>query len=239
MTAADFSLLDRVGLNLHAVFDVDALPDAMQASLRAGAGPAPRYRQLILIGNAGPRLWASVKAAAPDSVDPIDAFSIRSVAQWFAAHFGNRPCLRLYPGEACVDLQALGALAGWHHPTPFKVGIQQGWGTWFAYRVALLADTALAPTAALQPPSPCDSCSDTPCIRACPAGAMAGGEFSLASCIGYRRQPASRCAATCVARLSCPVGAEHRYDEEQIRHGYANSLKMIEWHENRGRVAKG
>ncbi len=239
MIAADFSMLDRVGLNLHAVFDVDALPCAMQARLRECTGPAQRYRQLVLIGNAGPRLWASVKAAAPAAADPIDEFSIRSVAQWFAAHFGDLPHHRLYPGEALVDLQGLGELAGWHHPTPFKVGIQQRWGTWFAYRVALLADTALAPTEARRGASPCDTCRDTPCIPACPAGAMAGGEFSLASCIAYRRQPASRCAATCVARLSCPVGAEHRYAEEQIRHGYSNSLKMIEWYDSRGCAARG
>ncbi len=238
MIAADFSMLDRVGLNLQAVFDVDALPDAMLARLRQCGRPEPRYRQLILIGNAGPGLWASVQSGAPDTADPIDEFSIRSVAQWFAAHFGDCPRHRLYPGEAFVDLQGLGQLAGWHHPTPFKVGIQQGWGTWFAYRVALLADTALAPTEARHRPSPCDTCRDTPCIPACPAGAMTDGEFSLARCIAYRRQPASRCAATCVARLSCPVGTAHRYTEEQIRHGYSNSLKMIEWYAGRGSAGK-
>lgn len=237
MSKSGFSALDRVGLNLQAIFDVDALPAALQRSLPGDKGAARRYRQLILIGNAGPKLWDSIKAARLDSADPIDDFSIRTTNEWFAAQFGDAPWLRLYPGDAPLDLQGLGRLAGWHHPSPFKVGINQRWGTWFAYRVALLADTDITPTPVRQTESPCSRCIERPCVAACPAQAMANDEFDLARCIGYRRQADSACAQTCVARMDCPVGTEHRYHEEQIRHGYSNSLRMIEWYATKARTA--
>lgn len=230
MTAGDFGALERVGLNLQAVFDIAALPEGLRTRLASLADDPDRYRQLILIGNAGPTLWASVKAARLDSTDPIDDFSTRAVDEWFAAHYGNTPSQHLYPGDAPLDLQSLGRLAGWHHASPFKIGINARWGTWFAYRVALLAGTGIAPTPVSQGESPCNRCSAKPCTTACPANAMESGDFDLPRCIAYRRRAGSACAQTCLARISCPVGTRHRYDEEQIRHGYGNSLRMIEWY---------
>lgn len=228
----DFSELDRVGLNLQAVFNVDTLPTMIRAQLRQGMKDGQDFRQLILIGNAGSALWSAVRAAGIDSADPIDDFSVQTVSRWFNTCFGNCGHQRIYPGNTAVGLQTLGSLAGWHHASPFKVGINQDWGTWFAYRVALLANTALPVTQARHTVSPCDTCRDKPCIPACPAQAMASGDFDLDRCIDYRRQPGSRCAASCVARLSCPVGSSHRYNPEQIAHGYANSLTMIERYRN-------
>ncbi|MEZ5626360.1 MAG: hypothetical protein R3E34_02360 [Rhodocyclaceae bacterium] len=225
MSGTDFSELDRAGLNLQAVFDLARLPADLRGRL---PDTAAAFRQLILIGNAGPALWRAVCAEGIRSADPIDDFSIRHVTRWFAQHCPGRHSHRLYPGNAPADLQTLGRLAGWHHPSPFKVGIHAELGTWFAYRVALLADTHLPLTTAPATASPCPRCTDTPCIAACPADAMAGGSFALDACIRYRRQPDSRCANTCLARLACPVGTAHRYDAAQIHHGYANSLRMIE-----------
>ena len=79
MSAADFSALSAVGLNLHAVMELDRLPPALAAPLRADFDAGRRCRQLILIGNAGPGLWRSVQQAAETSADPIDAFSRRAV----------------------------------------------------------------------------------------------------------------------------------------------------------------
>ena len=48
-----------------------------------------------------------------------------------------------------------------------QVGINQDWGSWFAYRVALLADTATGhqkPGTVLS----CQGCAGKPCIMACP-----------------------------------------------------------------------
>lgn len=222
--------LDRAGLNLQAVFNLDELPAAMAAALRQGFDGDVRHRQLILVGHGGRALWAAVKAAGIASPDPIDHFTIRTVAQWFGRHFPGHRHTLVYPGDYPVGLQALGKLAGWHHPSPFMVGINDCWGTWFAYRAALLADTDLEPTPPLAGKSPCLDCREQACIGSCPGGALAGGSFSLGRCVAYRRQPASACRTTCLARLGCPVGVEHRYEDEQIRHTYSISLRAIEHH---------
>ena len=228
MTFVDFTALNHAGLNLQSVLDLDALPAEMLAALRGRHDPQHRYRQLILIGHAGKALWNSVKASGISSENPIDEFSVKAVEQWFSAHFANRMYAVIYPGDTPVGLQALGKIAGWHHASPLMIGIQQAWGTWYAYRVVVLADTDLPPTPVLNSESPCVNCLDKRCIVSCPAGALAGSTFDLTKCVSYRKEASSRCKATCVARVSCPVGSEHRYDDEQLRHVYSNSLKMIE-----------
>lgn len=228
MRIRDAAALNDAGLNLQAVFNLDELPADIAAQLRCRFDPARRYRQLILIGHAGRTLWASVKASGIVSENPIDDFSIKTVEHWFAEQFAGKCREIIYPGSTAVGLQTLGKLAGWHHASPLKIGIDEKWGTWYAYRVVVLADTDLAPSRPMESTSPCDRCQDKTCIASCPAGALAGGGFALEKCVGYRRQPSSGCKANCLARVSCPVGVEHRYCDEQIRHTYSISMKAIE-----------
>lgn len=223
-----FAELDHAGLNLHAVIDFASLPAALRADLVHDFAPAHDCRQLILVGNAGRAMWEALQASGFRSADPVDDFSVGAVARWFAAQLPGHRYTLLYPGDRPVGLQALGRLAGWHQATPFKVGILPGWGSWFAYRAALIADTALPTTPPLQVESPCLSCAAQPCITACPAQAMAGGAFVLERCTGYRRQPDSRCRDACLARDACPVGREHRYHDDHLRHSYGVSLRAIE-----------
>ena len=222
-TAFPAAQLDQAGLNRQHVFDLDALPPEARATL----GDTSGFRQLILLGHGGKRLWTQVKVAGMPGEHPIDDYTIKIIVQVFTAHFINNKYRILYPGETPVGLQQLGALAGWHHPSPFMLGIDRAWGSWFAYRAAVLADTDFLPFLPVDRSNPCTTCDSRPCLTHCPADALAGG-FSLHKCINYRKQPNSLCRHTCLARLSCPVGIEHRYDEDQMRHTYALSLKAIE-----------
>jgi len=224
MIKPDYSALNDAGLNLHAVFAIEQLP----AELRDTLGPENKYRQLILIGSCGRKLWATIKTEGIASADPVDDFSVRRVEAWFATQAAGTRHEIVYPGKRAVGLQSLGELAGWHFATPFMVGINAQWGSWFAYRIALLADTDFALTAPEAGVSPCASCAEEPCVDTCPAHAMADGRFDLQRCVGYRKQTNSLCRATCIARLACPVGSEHRYSDEQIRHHYTASMKIIE-----------
>lgn len=223
MSRVDFSSLDAAGLNLQAVFDLTALP----AELRAALDPQGRHRRLLLIGHGGRTLWEQVKAAGLAAEHPIDDFSVAAVRDWFATHLPVSACVLLYPGDGPVGLQALGRLAGWHHESPFRVGVNAEWGSWFAYRVVVLTDAELALTAPVGGGSPCAECSRQPCVAACPAGALADKDFSLQKCIAYRRLPESLCRITCLARISCPLRPEHRYDDAQIAHSYSRSLAMV------------
>ena len=225
-------ILNAAGLNRQFVFDLADLPEDIVAKLAPQAGE----RQLILFGHAGRRLWECVQASGIGGDDPIDDYSVRQVERWLAVQAAEASLSRwrvVYPGgqSLAIDLQALGRRAGWHHASPFMVGINARWGAWFAYRVAVLADTRFAPTPAWTEASPCLACAEQRCRGACPgraAGAEGGQGFALERCIDYRRQPDSACRATCVARLACPVAVDARYSAAQLRHSYAISLAMIE-----------
>lgn len=226
--AFDHELLDSAGLNRQAVFDIDTLPADIAASIAASNTAGLALRQLILIAHAGRTLWEAVTASGIRSEDPIDDFTVRTVTQWFARTLPRNRCQILYPGTQAIGLQRLGQLAGWHHASPFMVGIDRQWGTWYAYRALVAADTRFAPTKPASGEHPCAGCRHRICVAACPAGALDGARFDLAKCISYRKREDSRCKATCLARISCPVGSEHRYCDEQIRHTYLGSMRAIE-----------
>ena len=215
--------LARCGLNRQHVFDLADLPPAVIATL----GDTAPWRQLVLLGHGGKALWDCVKAAGIAGEHPIDDFTVRSIERCFTEHLPANRYRIAYPGDAPVGLQQLGALAGWHHAAPFMVGIDPDWGSWYAYRAVVLADTGFCPFPAVDRSNPCSRCVTRPCIAACPAQAMAGGRFSLARCAAWRLRPGSACAFTCQARLACPVGSAHRYDADQLRHTYSISLRTL------------
>jgi hypothetical protein len=215
--------LDAAGLNRQHVFDLADLPDAVRATLGDTAG----FRQLILVGHGGRKLWECVQVSGIVSEHPIDDYCRQTLGRWFAEHLPGHNFRIVYPGGQLVGLQALGKLAGWHHASPFMVGVDGDWGSWYAYRAVVLADSDFCPFLPVDRSNPCLSCPDQPCIAVCPAGAMADGQFSLPLCAGYRLRPDSACAYGCLARSACPVGSEHRYDEAQVRHSYARSLAML------------
>lgn len=219
-------LLDAAGLNLQAVFNLADLPETILAPL---AGHDPRYRQLILLGHGGRRLWEMVQAAGIDSANPIDDFTLDTVRAWAGQELAGRAWEAVYPDHQRppVGLQALGKLAGWHFDSPFMVGINNRWGSWFAYRAVLLADSDFAPTAPAQLDSPCVTCPTTPCITQCPGAALGAPGFDLAKCVAYRQRAASACRESCVARVACPVAEQHRYPVDQLRHCYSISMRWI------------
>lgn len=221
--------LSRAGLNLTAVFPLDSLPAGIHHKLIVAVGEGI-YKQLILVAHAGNGFWQSLQDSDPHPVDPVDKYTREIVTQAFDEILQGRRYSVLYPGELRLDLQALGALAGWHHASPFWVGINPDYGTWYAYRALIVADSDFAPTPTEQSSHPCVDCAAKPCIQACPAHAMQNDRFDIDRCIGYRLQPDSACRYQCLARNACPVGSQHRYDDAQMRHHYSASLKFLEAH---------
>ena len=161
-----------------------------------------------------------------EGAHPIDEFSRSQVTAWLARHQSDVRYRFVFPGPTGVGLQRLGLLAGWHHPSPFMVGVNAAWGSWFAYRAVVLADTDLATTAPVSAPSPCLDCASRICVSQCPAGALNAG-FDLSACLAYRCQSDSACQDRCLARNSCPVGAAYRYSDAQISYHYGQSMAMV------------
>jgi len=228
----DFSLLNAHGLNLQAIFDWPAL----QGTVDSVSGQTPAYRQLLLIGHGGRRMWDSLQTSNfRDQPDPIDSFSVNVVQRWLAETSPDAEYKIIYPADdRLVPLQQLGSLAGWHHASPFRIGINHKWGSWFAYRVAVLVDADWPVSEPQAWGSPCEECLEKPCVAACPAGAVSDQERMLERCIDCRLLEGSPCARQCLSRLACPVAEEHRYSEEQIRYHYAQSLQTIRHWRQRG-----
>ena len=228
----DSAILAEYGLNLQAVFNLAELPSEILTAIEAVESTAG-YQQLLVFGHGGPRMWQALAGSAfKRDEHPIDDFSADTVARFFTEENPANSYTLLYPQkQGVIPLQQLGRLAGWHHASPFRIGVNARWGSWFAYRAVALADTSFAPTAPMPESSPCESCADKPCLSACPVAV--GDNIQLDACLDKRLEDASRCASTCLARLACPVMVKERYSQEQIVYHYARSLETIRRYKGR------
>ena len=217
------------GLNRLHVFARAQLPPALQARLNTPA----HYRQLLLLGHAGPQLWAHMTASSYAGPNPIDAYTLAAVDRILGDFLLPASDYQvLYPCQADastqIDLQQLGTLAGWHFPAPFMLGIDAEFGPWWAYRALLLTASDFAPSPRVDRTHPCSGCA-APCVSACPAGACHadGSAFALNDCLRQRLRPHSVCAENCPARQACPLGSQYRYPDAQTAHSYRHSLTML------------
>lgn len=221
------SLLDEAGLNRQHVFNLADLP----ADVLAPLGVTAPERQLILFGHAGRKLWTRVQAEGLEAQHPIDDYSVRTVKAWLREALPQARTRFVFPHGLPeghhVGLQKLGTFAGWHHASPFMVGVDAKWGSWFAYRAAIISDTALQPSVVEDLGHPCLTCETRACISACAGRALDAGCMDVQACFAQRLRPDSVCALSCLARLACPVGHEHRYEVGQIAHGAKYSLAAI------------
>lgn len=217
------------GINLHAVFNIASLPQDARELLNEAVPDLAAYRQLHLFGHGGRLLWEKVQASGFASGEhPIDRYSEHAVCSHMEeAAPGCRYAMIFPAGKSMVPLQRLGELAGWHYASPFRIGINNRWGSWFAYRAVVLADSDLPVTAKEEWDSPCGECTDKPCLAACPGHALVNGRLELERCIDYRLAEGSCCSHRCVSRQACPVAKEHAYTSAQTEYCYGLSLETI------------
>ena len=224
----DTGFFNDKGLNCQAIFNIKALPTDVIDNLINEGIDLSGFTQLILLAHRGGELWQHVQLVLGQSNNPIDDFSVGVVTGFFQQNMPEKHYQLVYPDEKLIGLQRLGELAGWHYPSPFRVGINADWGSWFAYRAVLLSDTDFEQTSKMSSSSPCVDCGDKSCIDSCPADAFDNQFFSLEGCLQYRLKPKSQCRDKCMSRLSCPVASELQYSDEQLRYHYGVSLRTIE-----------
>ena len=220
--------LTNCGLNIQMVVNIEDLPIAILDSIKQPDLYTHKFSQLVLIGHLGRTLWQNINTNGVGTEHPIDEYTVESIEQYFSNFYADNHYEIIYPGEAVIGLQQLGVEAGWHNTSPFKVGINDKWGSWFAYRAVVLADTNFEVTERSKLKSPCPDCASKICMSSCPAGALDSGELNFNACIEYRKQNMSACKQTCLARISCPVGDEYKYSDEQVKYHYTVSMKTIE-----------
>ncbi len=229
VNAVKSPLLKNNGLNMLAVFNLESLPETIQANLQQQISNYSNYNQLFLFAHAGPDMWRALQQSAfIHRKHPVDEFSQHTVQTFFNQALPEIHYRLLYPDqELLLPLQQLGELAGWAYNSPFRIGIHQKYGSWFAYRVVALTDSTLPETGVSDSGHPCESCETKPCLQACPADALAQGQLSLDNCLHYRQTEDSRCTNQCLSRLACPVGKKFCYSKEQLTYHYDISLKTI------------
>ena len=215
----------RHGLNRVAVLDCFDLDASLRNTLLELSGPFPDLARVVVVGNAGDGFWRHIDADA--SADPVDTYS-RSVTQKIIdSHLSGWNNRLLYPGDAAIPLQKIGAACGWARPSRLGISIDPGVGTWFAFRCVFVTSCPLPADAPASCPDVCSSC-DAPCVQQCPVSAPGAiGAFDLDACVSNRLAPASPCAQQCLARLACPVGADYRYSDDAMRYFYRRSLDAL------------
>ena len=200
--------------------------------LRGGFCPGPEdgvpafddgrpARSLYLVGHAGPAMWPAFRAAAPAGDHPLDRWS-RQVLDEVALGFAGRALL---PGDGppWLPFQRWAQAADAVYPSPIGILIHPEFGLWHGYRGALAFAEALPMPAHDPRPSPCESCTDRPCLSTCPVGAFGPEGYDVPACTGQLADPAGAdcMEAGCRARRACPVGRDYLYPEGEAAHHMA------------------
>lgn len=226
------TVLTEKGFILQHIFDLSSLPRRFIETFENNDVDLKKFNQLILLGHGGRKLWHAMTNQDFAQPHPIDHFSCTTFNEAMSQVAPNSEYKILYPdhdhNHVHYNLQQLGQLAGWHHSSPFRVGINSEFGSWFAYRLLVIANTHFPVTKKVVSTSPCHTCLEKPCLTACPASAVHyHQEYEWQKCFDYRVTDDSLCHNRCVARLACPVAKQHQYTIDQVNYHYDLSRKHI------------
>lgn len=223
------------GLNLIGTTTPVAYDALVPASHRLG--PTAR-RAIVVIGNGGGAFWAAFRefaAAAPETAHPLDTFTaaiLTSQALPIAERLGLRPELRLpfERSEPPLSFVHLAEAAGLGHRGLLGVLLHPEFGPWMALRGALLVDEAPVTARPAAGFDPCATCSERPCVTACPGEAIAFPDgWDVPRCIDFRvaQRDANPCADRCHARIACVYGRTHVYPPDALAHHHGRAFAVM------------
>ncbi|MBT6093944.1 MAG: 4Fe-4S dicluster domain-containing protein [Rhodospirillaceae bacterium] len=209
ITLADINqALHDVGLTPRGAFHPGAEDNVPDLSDGQPAGT------LVLAGNAGPAVWTAFSAARDPDTELLDDWS-RDVIAPLAERLG---AAALFPFQKPhLPFQRWAQKAESCHASPLGMFIHPDHGLWHGYRGALVFSSRLALAAADNRPSPCDSCTDKPCLTTCPVAAFTTAGYDVPTCARHLDSSAGvDCMAEgCRARRACPQGDVARYHPAQ------------------------
>lgn len=194
------------------------------ASFDAGEGPplddGVSARSVVLLGNVGGSIWPHFSRwrQGYDGADPLDTWSKSLIlplarALGAAAYFPSDPPYQPFQQWAmrAEDLR----------PSPLGILLHRRYGLWHGYRGALGFPFEIDSEHAGDEAGPENAGGwEEACAAACPAGAVTAAGFDALRCHRYLSSAAGEAtcmAGGCAVRNCCPVGAEYRYPEDQLR----------------------
>nr|WP_283776396.1 hypothetical protein [Stappia sp. WLB 29] len=179
-----------------------------------GTGHAARAVFVVgSLSNALFEVFASSPEAADGLPDPLDRFTRRVLTG--LAESEGLGIVFPFEGPPYHPFQRWTLRAGGFSRSPMGVLAHREFGPWAGLRAAFLSSEPLAVPAASPAEGPCPACSGTPCMSACPAGALSEAGYDVPRCLAYlRANPAAPCHAGCLARHACPFGRAHAQSPE-------------------------
>lgn len=189
------------------------------------SGVAARF--VVLVGNAGPDMFRRFARERDPDRHTLDDWT-RHTLEPLADDLGGR-ALFPFGGPPHWPILTWARRAGAGHVSPLGLNIHASFGLWHAYRAAFLLPVELD-IPALKSQSPCETCVEKPCLRACPVGAFTGENYDVMACASHVKSEAGKaCRQTgCLARHACPVGQGFAYAPRQAQFHMRAFLKARE-----------
>jgi len=177
-----------------------------------------RAQTMVLLGPNEPEFWPVFVESIEylekkeNAMDHWSRRVIGSLAEMFSAEpifpFGGPP-YHPFIGWALESGRA------WQSPVGLLMHDTSG--LFVSYRGALLVPERLElpPTGS----SPCEKCSERPCLSACPAAALTKDGYDVPKCHAHLDSTGTECLSSgCIVRRACPVGQNKRLPEQSAFH---------------------
>lgn len=175
---------------------------------------------LLLIGSTGPEIWPAFSASleySDGAPDPLDRYTRRVLGD--IADAAALDAVFPFEGPPYYPFQRWALAAGGFSQSPLGVLVHERYGPWAGFRGAFLSSERLVLRYVAATEGPCPTCSDKPCLTACPVDAISiEAGYDVPRCRAHLvEHPEADCLTGCLARHACPFGSRFRQKPEQAR----------------------
>ena len=194
-----------------------AIETAAEAHGLIVMGISPSDEGACILLGAGSDLWPIFQAsdeALDGLADPLDRWSKRVIGDLAKTHSG----VAKFPSDGPPYLPfiqwAKNSGRFWQSPTGMLIHDEAGLMISIRGAIFLPGVSVTAPTG----PSPCESCTEKPCLTACPVSALSGSApYDVPACKSHIRSDAGAACMSdgCLTRRACPVSQSFGRDPAQ------------------------
>ena len=176
----------------------------------------PRGTRTVLMLGPGAGFWPHLQAQPEwGGPDPVDRWS-RRVIGGVACDLGAK-ALFPFGGPPYRPFYRWALRTGRVHESPVRLLVHDAQGLWVSFRGVLALKERLELPA--PPPAPCATCTEKPCLTACPPRALTGAGYDLPACHAYLDTGPACLSQGCAVRAACPVSQLHdRMPEQSAYH---------------------
>ena len=184
----------------------------------------PKSKSAVIFANGGTTLWDSFvqdiqknPTHLSEHQHPFDDFVHRIIQHADPNPPLSRTWIRCADNEEFfLDVRPLAKESGLGTKSHMGMLIHEKYGLWMGIRAVLLTTEELSPSTQHQN-SPCEQCTEKPCIPACLGNAVLDSGWDVQRCAQFHIEE-RECHQRCVSRLACPIGEQYRHSE--IQHQY-------------------